>query len=118
MEKKEIQNSRHQSRQSESLISPDFKIPELNIKAKDKKLSKKGTNVFVRFRPDNYREKFEVTKCVEYFPDRKTITIEKNSFKFRRIFPGEITVVCWPMDKLAQARPIHSLATVSTKQIR
>ena len=70
-----------------SAEAPD--LPQLVKQISEVKLSKKGTNVYVRFRPDNYKEENEGTQCVDYFPDLKTITLEGHSFKFKRIFPGE-----------------------------
>lgn len=74
-----------------TFIKAEPELPELTRQTSDMKLSKKGTNVYVRFRPDNYKEEKEGNQCVDYFPDLKTITVENHSFRFKRIFPGETT---------------------------
>ncbi|OMJ92786.1 hypothetical protein SteCoe_4422 [Stentor coeruleus] len=74
-----------------TFISPELEVPQLIKQISDIKLSKKGTNVYVRFRPDNYKEEQEGKQVVDYFPDLKTIAVDNHSFKFKRIFPGETT---------------------------
>jgi Kinesin motor domain len=72
------------------ISSEDPEIPQLVKQKSDVKLSKKGTNVFVRFRPDNEREN-EGRQCVDYFPDLKTVSVENHSFRFKRVFSSETT---------------------------
>jgi hypothetical protein len=92
METLEIPVSPPRSRQRRrTFIKEDVPLPELTRQVSDVKLSKKGTNVYVRFRPDNYKEEKEGTQCVDYFPDLKTVNVENHSFRFKRIFPGETT---------------------------
>ena len=74
-----------------TFISPEIELPSLIKQVSDTRLSKKGTNVYVRFRPDNYKEESEGVQCVDYFPDLKTVSLENHSFKFKRILPGEST---------------------------
>ena len=72
-----------------TFVKEDLGMPELTRQVSDIKLSKKGTNVYVRFRPDNYKEEKEGTQCINYFPDLKSVAVEGHSFRFKRIFPGE-----------------------------
>jgi hypothetical protein len=82
-------DSRASGKRRNTFLTPEDELPQLVKQISDIKLSKKGTNVFVRFRPDNYKEEKEGTQCVEYFPDLKTVNVDNHSFRFRRIFPGE-----------------------------
>lgn len=92
MENLDVPMSRESSRpRRNTFISAEMELPMLVKQISDTKLSKKGTNVYVRFRPDNYKEENEGTQCVDYFPDMKTVSLENHSFKFKRIFPGEST---------------------------
>ena len=72
-----------------TFVKEELGLPELTRQVSEIKLSKKGTNVYVRFRPDNYKEEIEGTQCIDYFPDLKTVAVENHSFRFKRIFPGE-----------------------------
>lgn len=68
-------------------------IPELNRQTSEIKMSKKGVNVFVRFRPDNIAEEKLGVQCVNYHPDQRSISVVSegisHQFTFRRIFPPE-----------------------------
>jgi len=59
----------------------------------ESKLSRKGVNIFVRFRPDNAQEEQSGRECIIYHPNQKTVTLDSegssHSFKFKRIFPAE-----------------------------
>ena len=89
MEELDIPETPKTGQRRRTFISAEPLLPELSRQRSDMKLSKKGTNVFVRFRPDNYKEELEGKQCVDYFPDLKTVSVENHNFKFKRIFPGE-----------------------------
>lgn len=91
MEELEVPVTPLRGKKRNTFIKAEPELPELFRQSSDTKLSKKGTNVFVRFRPDNYKEEKEGAQCVNYFPDLKTVTVENHSFRFKRIFPGETT---------------------------
>jgi hypothetical protein len=67
-------------------------MPVLERQTSDVKFSKKGVNVFVRFRPDNIREISEGTHCITLHPNQKDVDVEgdgsMHSFRFRRAFPA------------------------------
>ena len=90
MEELGVPNSSSRPRRN-TFISAEIELPSLVKQTSETKLSKKGTNVYVRFRPDNYKEESEGVQCVDYFPDLKTVSLENHSFRFKRIFPGETT---------------------------
>ena len=61
----------------------------------DVELSKKGINVFVRFRPDNQDERVRGESCVVYDPDQTTVNVGHNStnhaFRFKRVMTPDCT---------------------------
>lgn len=61
----------------------------------DVELSKKGINVFVRFRPDNQDELMRGEGCVMYDPDQKTVNVEhsatNHSYRFKRVMTPDCT---------------------------
>lgn len=79
-----------------SFISND---PDLGItfrrQRSDVELSKKGINVFVRFRPDNQDELMRGESCVIYDPDQKTVNVENggtnHTFRFKRVMTPDCT---------------------------
>mmetsp|Transcript_14462 Transcript_14462/g.14520 ORF Transcript_14462/g.14520 Transcript_14462/m.14520 type:complete len:589 (+) Transcript_14462:2-1768(+) len=86
---------RHPQRKYGSFISQHNhpEIPELLHQKSDIKMSKKGVNVFVRFRPDNATEEKLGVQCVDFHPDQKAVSVScdgiSHGFNFRRIFPPE-----------------------------
>ena len=54
-----------------TFVKEDLGMPELTRQVSDIKLSKKGTNVYVRFRPDNYKEEKEGTPRSKRSADSK-----------------------------------------------
>lgn len=95
-----ISQADQDKRRRTSFITPSSKgsISEPNLQRHDSasiKFSKKGVNVFVRFRPDNLKEISEGTNCITLNPDQKQVDVENDGgshqFRFRRVFPSQTT---------------------------
>mmetsp|Transcript_3077 Transcript_3077/g.6366 ORF Transcript_3077/g.6366 Transcript_3077/m.6366 type:complete len:591 (+) Transcript_3077:22-1794(+) len=87
--------SRDHKRNSFITASKSFSaFPNLgrNDSESEVKLSKKGVNVFVRFRPDNLKEISEGTNCINLNPNQKQVEVSlegsSHNYKFRRVFPA------------------------------
>jgi hypothetical protein len=88
-------NMESQLERRSSFIKPSKsyrQMPVLERQISDVKFSKKGVNVFVRFRPDNIREISEGTHCITLHPNQKDVDVDgdgsMHSFRFRRAFPA------------------------------
>lgn len=92
-ESKEPQSATLERRRSFIRPSKSYRtMPVLERQTSDVKFSKKGVNVFVRFRPDNLRELAEGTECITLNPNQKDIEVTSDggshSFRFKRVFPA------------------------------
>jgi hypothetical protein len=88
------QTAEHQRRTSFITASKSFKALPPTLERQDSvSFSKKGVNVFVRFRPDNLKEISEGTDCITLNPDQKQVDVESDGgshgFRFRRVFPAQ-----------------------------
>mmetsp|Transcript_617 Transcript_617/g.1071 ORF Transcript_617/g.1071 Transcript_617/m.1071 type:complete len:590 (-) Transcript_617:327-2096(-) len=100
LEESKQSNLESQLERRRSFIRPSKsyrEIPQAQLERQmsDVKFSKKGVNVFVRFRPDNLKEVSEGVDCITLDPNQKDIGVENDGgthgFRFKRVFPQQTT---------------------------